>query len=228
MKKLLTIIFLTIFTFACNTINVESKNSLISKKFEIQNKEYLNKGIYLEFKENEIYAFTGVNNYFAGYSIKNNKLELGAGGSTLKMGSLQDMQLERKLIESLYSTTKINFEKDILTLYTKNGILYFKEVINIENKEFYLENNPKITLLFKNGKISGFSGVNKYFSNYSLKDDNIKINAIATTRMAGNNIDMKNEFEYLKLLQNMENIKIENGKLILYSKNSNLTFIEKK
>ncbi len=89
-----------------------------------------------------------------------------------------------------------------------------------------INDNPvkgQITLSFDKNeeKISGLSGINRYFGSVVVGDGNVEVGIIGSTFMAGEEEMMKQESIYLEVLSNVSAYEIIDNKLIL-------TGIEKK
>lgn len=89
-----------------------------------------------------------------------------------------------------------------------------------------INDNPvkgQITLSFDKNeeKISGLSGINRYFGSVVVEDGNVEVGIIGSTFMAGEEEMMKQESIYLEVLSNVSAYEIIDNKLIL-------TGIEKK
>lgn len=98
----------------------------------------------------------------------------------------------------------------------------------IKGNDYILLDAPEgmeITLSFA-PDASEFYGqaVNRYFGNYKLDGNKIKFSTVGSTMMAAPEPMMNAETNYFKALDNIENISIENGNLILSGDNSKLKF----
>lgn len=74
----------------------------------------------------------------------------------------------------------------------------------IDGSEFTLKNkydDMKITLGFKDGRIFGFSGVNRYMGGYTASNGKVEFGQMGSTMMAGPEKNMNAETDYLKMLQ---------------------------
>lgn len=92
---------------------------------------------------------------------------------------------------------------------------------DLREKEFALENMYKeleINIGFENNRIYGFSGVNRYMSDYKLNGDKITISGAASTMMAGPEKNMNAEIEYLKLLNEADTIMLDGDILTIKTK----------
>lgn len=89
---------------------------------------------------------------------------------------------------------------------------------SINNHEFKLEDNHKITIGFDNGSVHGSAGVNRYMGGYTIKDNKISFTQMGTTMMMGLPEDMDNETAYLKFLQDNLSIAYDNSTLTIGDK----------
>ena len=105
----------------------------------------------------------------------------------------------------------------------KNTVNIFE---SINGKEYYLTSNPKITIGFENNNVYGNASINRYFTSFSVNNDQIIIGTnIGATLMAGNEEDMKNEQEFLNDLSKVNSVSLDNEKLtIKTSENKELVF----
>ena len=57
----------------------------------------------------------------------------------------------------------------------------------LNGSEFYLTSNPKITIGFENSNVYGNASINRYFTSFSISNDQIILGTnIGATLMAGN------------------------------------------
>lgn len=76
-----------------------------------------------------------------------------------------------------------------------------------------------------NGRIFGYTGMNRFFGKVKIYNGHIEISKLATTRMGGTREAFIREEEYLTTLKSMTNIKISGNELILSnSKGDTLVF----
>ena len=118
-----------------------------------------------------------------------------------------------------------------------------RETITLEDRVWMLESygereKPKlliedteINIEFKSaeGQFSGSTGCNQYFGSYEMDGRNLSIpGPIGATEMACLEPIMRQEQEYLKLLESVESFRIQNDKLIINcSDNKGIFFIKK-
>lgn len=100
-----------------------------------------------------------------------------------------------------------------------------------EPQEYHLTNkyqNADITISFDEGKVFGFSGVNRYFGGATINGEDIEIGNVASTMMAGPQDKMTAEMEYLQLLNEADKIKMEENKVIITTKDNQELIFELK
>ncbi|GLI56218.1 hypothetical protein PM10SUCC1_17320 [Propionigenium maris DSM 9537] len=82
------------------------------------------------------------------------------------------------------------------------------------------------TLAFEDGRVSG-RALNNFNANYEIEGDKIEISPMATTLMAGPEILMQREAEYLMDLTNAKTISLEGNKLTITTEEEKvLTFTQ--
>jgi len=115
-----------------------------------------------------------------------------------------------------------------------------QQTINLENTSWKLESylssidhivspisTTKLTLEFKDEKISGSAGCNNYFAKYKQEGSNLTFGLIGATKMYCTNPSvMEQETTYLSSLEATKKFKIEGDKLKLMDSNGKvlLTF----
>ena len=83
-------------------------------------------------------------------------------------------------------------------------------------------NDFTITAAFKDGQIGGKAAVNSYSGPYTVgPDDAFSVGAIASTKMAGPEPDMRAESWYLKLLSEAGSATVDGDTLTLSDANGN-------
>ncbi len=109
---------------------------------------------------------------------------------------------------------------------------YVNSIIEISNKEYELINifpNQGLTLGFdEQGRIFGYSGLNRFFGKVQIKNGVMEVEALASTRMGGSREALIREDQYLSLLKSMTKVEQKNGELVLSNeKGEQLKFITK-
>ena len=86
-----------------------------------------------------------------------------------------------------------------------------------------------LTLGFDNeGRIFGFSGINRYFGKADINNGAIVVEPLATTKMAGPQDRMIIEDQYLTILKSAKTIEIKNDSLILTNERGETLIFNKK
>ncbi len=78
---------------------------------------------------------------------------------------------------------------------------------------------PQATVVFDDNRISGFSGVNNFFSELKISDKNLEISKVGVTRMMGAPKAMEFENSFLDSFELVESYKLKNDILTLYNGN---------
>ena len=121
-------------------------------------------------------------------------------------------------------TEKLVYEKVEVSLLEKalEGSTYkLKSYTNGKFQMLPKEMKNKIIIEGKDGQISGFAGVNRFFASYS---NTTYLDKIGSTRMAGSETAMKFEDEYLKALSTIEKVTVKGNNLIIETENWKLTY----
>ena len=118
-------------------------------------------------------------------------------------------------------------EKPLTPFFVK-----LREILNTEWKLVNmagrnLGNNEYVTIAFSEDGVNGNSGINDYFSSYTINNhNNIRIGVLSSTRMAGPDNLMKLERDFSQYIQNVKKIRLlDKNTLVLTTGNGkNLTF----
>ena len=255
MKKVFVLIgIFTMFVLNCFVLsayaqkrNIYTLNETSWELAKIQQKDKIlsipkGTNITINFSKDRINGYSAVNIYFGNYKIQNNILILSNVGTTEKAGSQELMDIERKFFDILQSSPKISYDKETLTLSNNKGEIWTFKVLTLEKKlhntdwrlinmagknmKLQMKNEEQITLSFTENEINGNAGINNYFGSYKISNDNISIQGIGATEMAGPDNLMRIEGEYLALLENVKKIKLINQKTLVLTtdKGKTLTF----
>ncbi|OEJ13781.1 META domain-containing protein [Brachyspira hampsonii] len=215
-------------------------NDLYGREFILENK-YPEIGITIGFDTNKVYGFSGVNRYFAGYTLTNNNvISIGALGSTMMAGPEENMKAEQEFTTLLSESSNIILSITNLEITTKSGEkLIFKDDSISGNKllgrtfllkNFYKYPNVEITMSFygKDNHVNGFSGVNTYKTLYTnINGSEVKFNGLATTKMAGPEENMNAESDFSKYMENAKYMYLKDKELYIVDNDYTiLRFIE--
>ena len=213
-------------------VSRKGKNVVIPKEAKIT----------INFLENEINGFSGINNYSGDYMVKNNFTLSADVATTLMAGPENLMNIEQNFLDILQSFPKISYNASTLTLSNKKEVWTFKvltlnkklkntswKLLNMDGKDvskLISKNENNITLSFNENGINGNSGINNYFGDCEIVNNNIKIGPLGSTRMAGPENLMKVEREFLELLGNSKKVKLSDQKTLILTtdKGKTLTF----
>jgi lactoylglutathione lyase len=88
-------------------------------------------------------------------------------------------------------------------------------MITADGTEWALEGGEGQTLVFEDGRIAGFGGVNRYAGEYTLDGEELTLGPLAVTRMAGPPEAMASERRYLDALGRTARAAVEEGTLVL-------------
>ena len=213
-------------------VSQKGKNVVIPKEAKIT----------INFLENEINGFSGINNYSGDYMVKNNFTLSADVATTLMAGPENLINIEQNFLDILQSFPKISYNASTLTLSNKKEVWTFKvltlnkklkntswKLLNMDGKDvskLISKNENNITLSFNENGINGNSGINNYFGDYEIVNNNIKVGPLGSTRMAGPENLMKVEREFLELLGNSKKVKLSDQKTLILTtdKGKTLTF----
>ena len=215
-------------------VSRKGKNVVIPKEAKIT----------INFLENEINGFSGINNYSGDYMVKNNFTLSADVATTLMAGSENLMNIEQNFLDILQSFPKISYNASTLTLSNKKEVWTFKvltlnkklkntswKLLNMDGKDIsklISKNENNTTLSFNENGINGNSGINNYFGDYEIVNNNIKIGPLGSTRMAGPENLMKVEREFLELLGNSKKVKLSDQKTLILTTDKGKTLIFEK
>jgi heat shock protein HslJ len=188
------------------------------------------------FEDGIIKGNAGCNGYSGGYTVDGNKINISKALVTTAMtcGPEEVMQQEYQYHEMLGNVTTYTIEGNQLTLSTDDNVTLVYNAT--EAPEFDLEGNTwtlisfiegeevqspiqntTITVYFEDGNITGNSGCNGYFGDYTVDGNEINIsNVLGTTMMYCDPEEvMQQEAQYLEMLGNVTTCTIEEKQLTL-------------
>ena len=199
--------------------------------------------ISVQFTEGEnLGGSSGCNRYSGTYTVSGNSLQLSSPlASTMMACRPEIMDQESAYLKALVEVKTYSVTSDQLTLYdsSNKGTLVYKaqsQDLSDTSWDVIAYNNGKqavtsvllgstITANFgADGTVSGNSGCNKYNGTYKATGDQIKIGALASTRMACANPAgiMEQEALYLAALETASTYKVEGTSVELRTKDGAL------
>lgn len=133
MKKLFVGLMLLLGMIGCTSTKVANTQVLAGKQYVLvqQGKDYQ---ITLNFAEDNLFGFAGVNHYFGKYQVEGNTLLIGEAGCTRMAGPEDAMKAEYDYLSKLGEKVNYEITKDGLIITTAKG----------EKLEFKLVENPKV------------------------------------------------------------------------------------
>lgn len=187
-----------------------------------------------QFEKNRLSGSDGCNRYTTSYQLKGKTLEINAAIATTRRACPPDIsEKSRQFLQLLGAATqyRITQYKSLEITYqygTEQGTLLFSPktaaapsapTSSLEGKEWKLSalngnklvTDSKITALFKDGKLSGSGGCNRFTASYQLKDKILTVNPqIASTMMACPQPLMNQEQTFLEALAGSKEYKVDN------------------
>ncbi|HVH25958.1 MAG TPA: META domain-containing protein [Vicinamibacterales bacterium] len=154
----------------------------------------------LRFDSGRVQAFTGCNSLTGSYSVDGDRLSFGKLVGTLMACAPPAMAMESAFSKSLMGTLRIRIVKNGLTLISESdstselvfvaepppsieGVSW--EVILLDNGRQALASpltETRLTMLFKEGSLSGNAGCNTFQGKYTRQDNRLMIGPLAATR----------------------------------------------
>ena len=188
------------------------------------------------FEDGIIKGNAGCNGYSGGYTVDGNKINISKALVTTAMTCWPEevMQQEYQYHEMLGNVTTYTIEGNQLTLSTDDNVTLVYNAT--EAPEFDLEGNTwtltsfiegedvqlplvntTITACFEDGNITGNSGCNNYFGDYTVNGNEINMsNVLGSTRMTCEPEEkMQQEYQYLEMFGNVTTYTIEENQLTL-------------
>lgn len=219
MRKKLSLLLLLLILFSCSSIE-ETKNTPSIKGMY----SYMaDAGIFVDCKTQNKYpvAMEADN-----ISLEQAYLEIGEKPGEKILVTLTGYVEKRPKIEGegereFLIVTKfdkiwpnIDCNRNLGTASLKNTFWALRKLGNKLLREYKLERD--INFLFqKDNKLTGFSGCNNFFTNYTVFNDTLKFSQVGATRkMCENSMEIENEF--LQIFENTITYKIYGEFLYLY------------
>ena len=131
----LTIMVLLIFSCSITKVKLKEEikeninNNIYGRKFKLVS-TYPEINITIEFNENRVFGFSGVNNYFASYSIDGDIFNILNISKTKKTSTKKEEDIENKYINTIKNATSFKLDGKKLIIYTllSNDNLIFEEI----------------------------------------------------------------------------------------------------
>ncbi len=193
--------------------------------------------ISLYFDGARIHGNSGCNSYFGGYraTAKDSRLVIGDIGFTMMACADAIMRQERRYLDLLQhaasyrgagnSLQLLDEAGDVVLVFVVPDVMPLKEtqwqLLSFHSGSGMLSNlyTGDIYAVFDNqGRLSGFSGCNRYYSSYSLKGKKLQLSPIITTRKNCLPEElMVTEAGYLAALDQVDGYQIRERQLTLFA-----------
>jgi heat shock protein HslJ len=186
--------------------------------------------ITVTFESGRVHGFSGCNQFTGSYSLDGQRLVLGPLGGTMMACPEPAMSVERTFQGAFSGMLDIAVAGNELTLTPADGgeALRFEREAppRLEGVQWEVSgyNNgrqavvgplvgTRLTLMFEDGQISGFSGCNRFRGLFEVEGNALTIQPLATTRKACEHAVMVQEQEFLRALESATTWDIVRGML---------------
>ena len=153
------------------------------------------------FESGRVHGFSGCNRFTGSYSLDGVRLVLGSLGGTMMACPEPAMSVERAVLGAFSGTLNVSVHGDGLVLSPADGgdALRFKrevppgleetawEVTGYNNgRQAVVSPMPgtRLTLMFRDGEVTGDGGCNRFHGSYTLEANALTIHPLAITRRA--------------------------------------------
>lgn len=167
-------------------------------------------------KDEKIYGSSGCNSFFGTYTAQGNNLKVSDIGSTLMACMEPMMQQEVDFFNALSQVQKFELQGNSLKLLDASDTVLIeltKFDTSLDGTQWIAtglnngleavvstDTTTKITLTFKDGKITGTASCNLYDASYEVNGENLKIGSITATEMACDEPLMRQEQDFFAAL----------------------------
>jgi heat shock protein HslJ len=172
----------------------------------------------VSFDAGRVHGFAGCNQFMGSYTLEGGRLVLGVLGGTMMACPEPAMSVENRFLKSFSGALSVAVSGSNMTLTPANGgdALQFErappprlegvlwEVTGYNNGRQAVvspETGTRLTLMFRDGEVSGSSGCNRFHGSFTVEGGALKIRPLATTRKACEDEVMTQEQEFLRALE---------------------------
>jgi heat shock protein HslJ len=184
----------------------------------------------VSFEAGRVHGFSGCNQFMGSYTLEGQRLVLGAVGGTMMACPEPAMSIESRFLKSFSGALNVAVAGNALTLTPADGgkALQFErappprlegvqwEVTGYNNGRQAVVSpriGTRLTLTFQDGQLSGSSGCNRFHGAFTAEGFKLKIQPLATTRMACEDEVMAQEQAFLRALESATTWAIDRGML---------------
>jgi heat shock protein HslJ len=181
--------------------------------------------------DQEVQAFGGINQIGGQYQRAEDSLRFRNLMSTLMGGSESDSEAEQEFSAMLEQVTRFTFADEQLVLWAgdkpvawfterKSGPSSFDDVRGvtwelIELKGVAVRSAEPPTLLFEEGRVEGYGGVNQMSGSYNQTDSTLTFGPMRSTRRGGSPPAMQLESNFGQALSAVDQFNVVDGQLLL-------------
>jgi heat shock protein HslJ len=212
--------------------------SLVKLNDKYLSGEGLGRAPFLEFSKDKVSGYLGRDLFNADFGISQNIVKIAniQKGDQPETDTKESQELQKEFVQIITSSPSLELPvPTMLTLNSRDGNLTFSRanfLKFLDNSKWQLEDisgekieGRKPIVEFRDGSVFGNGGINMYNGKFALKDRQIYIDSLISTKMAGLPNAMELESRYLKALENAKYIEIRGyGILQIFSGNDVLTF----
>lgn len=184
----------------------------------------------VNFEAARVQGFSGCNQFTGSYTLDGERLVLGTLVGTMMACPEPEMSVENQFLKAFSGAFEVNVAVNALTLTPANGgdaLRFEREApAGLEDTQWEVTgyNNgrqavvsPKVgtqlSLLFKDGQVSGSSGCNRFHGAFAVAGNALTIQPLATTRKACEDAIMSQEQAFLSALESAATWDIARGRL---------------
>jgi len=184
----------------------------------------------VSFDAGRVHGFSGCNQFVGSYTLEGERLVLGMLGGTMMACPEPAMSVESRFLKAFSGTLNVAVAANSMTLKPANGgeALKFErappprlegvqwEVTGYNNGRQAVvspKTGTRLTLMFRDGEVSGSSGCNRFHGSFTAEGGALQIRPLATTRMACEDEVMTQERQFLQALESATTWGIVRGML---------------
>jgi heat shock protein HslJ len=184
----------------------------------------------VSFEAGRVHGFSGCNQFMGSYTLEGDKLAVGRLAGTMMACPEPAMAVESRFLKAFSGALTVAVAGDTLTLTPADGgeALQFErappprlegvlwEVTGYNNGRQAVVSpriGTRLTLTFRDGQVSGSGGCNRFHGAFTAEGVKLKIQPLATTRMACVDEVMAQEQAFLRALERATTWAIVRGML---------------
>lgn len=190
----------------------------------------------LNFEQSMMSGSGGCNQFSAPYAVEEDRIVLTEQLNSTLMACADDAlnQQEQAILAALNSMQSFSRESNTLRINYEGGVLEYMAVTStaaeLENQTWNVNSlivggdaaismvqGSSITMTFQDGRVTGNTGCNEYFADYTVDGESIKLGPVGSTRRACPEGLGDQEQTFLELLSMVNRFTVEGPQLTLYA-----------